>query len=61
MIRQLALGEKLVLTGKKFRVYYEVYDSKTASKGYLKGNYLKSVKAKSPSKEAKRNKKDNEF
>jgi len=52
VIRRLALGEKFVLIGKKSGVWYEVYDSKTSSKGYLNGNDFKIIKAKSPSKKA---------
>ena len=58
VIRRLALGEKLMLTGKKFGVWYEVHDSKTA-KGYLNGNDFKIVKAKSPSKKINRARKNN--
>ncbi len=47
IIRQLSLGEKLVLVSdNSIGVWYQVLDPKTNSQGWLNGNHFKIVKAK---------------
>jgi hypothetical protein len=54
IIRQVLLGEKLVLCADKpVRSWYRVIDSQTNTKAWLNGNNFKIVKAKKPSKKVK--------
>ena len=56
VIRELSLGEKLVLVSDdSVGVWYQVLDPKTNSQGWLNGNHFKIVKAKKPVRKVTRN------
>lgn len=56
IIRQLVLGEKLVLTGKKLGTWHQVFDSKSNSQGFLNRKNFKVVKTNKSTKRNRANK-----